>query len=73
MRALRWLCRKRVCISNGEPVFGYQKAIGINGSLHNMGNTSIDFDRGKRATKASASTRKEKANPSKKRSRKAPV
>ncbi|PNX90200.1 hypothetical protein L195_g046323, partial [Trifolium pratense] len=38
-----------------------------------MGNTSKDADRGKRATKASASSRKEKApqNPLKKRSRKA--
>ncbi|PNX62701.1 hypothetical protein L195_g061273, partial [Trifolium pratense] len=40
-----------------------------------IGNTYKDADRGKRATKASASVRKEKAaqNPPKKRSRKAPA
>ncbi|PNX88550.1 hypothetical protein L195_g044656, partial [Trifolium pratense] len=40
-----------------------------------MGNTSKDVDRGKRATKASAFSRKEKAaqNPPKKRSRKGPA
>ncbi|PNX74344.1 hypothetical protein L195_g030262 [Trifolium pratense] len=44
-------------------------------SLHNMGNTSKNADRRKRATKASASARKENAaqNSPKKWSRKAPA
>ncbi|MCI29076.1 hypothetical protein A2U01_0050282 [Trifolium medium] len=60
--------------ANGETMLAYHKAI-ISCSLPYMGNTSKDADGGKRATKASASVRKEKAaqNPPKKRSRKAPA